>query len=273
MVMRRSVTFARYLFFCVLLWSFALPAPRALAKSSQPDRGPKLAYRLLGRKGPVIVFESGQGLGKESWDRVVQPLAACARIVLYDREGIGDSPAPPDHRPVIADTVADALAGLLQAIHVDPPYLLVGHSLGGLYVQAFARRHPKDVAAVVLVDASSPLEPPGVFVSTVPLDSGSISAAEEAGVTPSMTALLEGPAFPPVPLVVLAATDHGDTPKREALWQEVQLRTAALSPKGRLEVVNSGHFIQMDHPEMVVRAVLEAARLSGLDLKGCETEP
>jgi hypothetical protein len=105
------------------------------------------------------------------------------------------------------------------------------------------RRYPKDVAGVVLVDALSSLEPPGVFVSTEPLRPGSISAAEEAGVTRSMAALLAGQPFPAVPLIVLAATDHGDTPQREALWQEVQSRTAALSPKGRLQVVHSGHFI------------------------------
>jgi pimeloyl-ACP methyl ester carboxylesterase len=271
MVLRPSAMLVRCLLFYVLLWGFAMPAWRGRAESGQSNRGdPKLAYRLLGRKGPVIVFESGQGVGKESWDRVAQPLAACARVLLYDREGIGDSPAPPNDRPVMADAVTDELAGLLRAISVKPPYLLVGHSLGGLYVQSFARRYPKEVAAVVLVDASSPLEPPGVFVSTAPHPAGSISAAEEAGVPSSMAALLEGPPFPPVPLIVLAATDHGDTPQREALWREVQSRTAGLSPKGRLEVIDhSGHFIQQEQPEAIVRAVLEAARLSGLKLTGC----
>jgi pimeloyl-ACP methyl ester carboxylesterase len=271
MTLRPSTTFVRSLLSCVLLCSSALPALRGLAKSSgETRRAPKLAYRLLGKSGPVIVFESGQGLGKESWDRVAQPLAACARVVLYDREGIGDSPASPNNRPVTADAVADALARMLRDIRVKPPYLLVGHSLGGLYVQSFARRYPKEVAGVVLVDASSPLEPPGVFVSTTPFPAGSISAAEEAGVPSSIAALLKGPPFPPVPLIVLAATDHGDTPEREALWQDVQSRTAALSPKGRLEVIDhSGHFIQQDHPEAIEKAVLEAARLSGLKLTGC----
>jgi pimeloyl-ACP methyl ester carboxylesterase len=270
MCLQQSAMFLQCLLFSVLLWNSAIS--RGLAESGQPNRGDsKLAYRLLGHSGPVIVFESGQGLGKDNWDRVAQPLSACARVVLYDREGIGGSSPPSKGQPVMADTVADALAGLLRSIPVKPPYLLVGHSLGGLYVQSFARRYPKDVDAVVLVDASSPLEPPGVFVSTVPLVSGSISAAEEAGVPSSIAALLKGPPFPPVPLIVLAATNHGDTPEREALWREVQSRTASLSPKGRLEVVDpSGHFIQEDHPEAVVKAILEAARLAGLKLTGCQ---
>jgi pimeloyl-ACP methyl ester carboxylesterase len=124
----------------------------------------------------------------------------------------------------------------------------------------------------VLIDAASPFEPPGVFVSTVPPRPGSIEAAEEAGFAPSVAAMLKGPPFPPVPLIVLAATDHGDTPEREALWRDVQARTAALSPKGRLEVVEgSGHFIQADRPEAVIAAVLEVARATGADTSFCET--
>ncbi len=229
------------------------------------------AHRLLGHHGPTVVLEAGQGLGMRSWDQVAPRLARCARVVVYDRAGIGVSPPRPDASAVKADEAADALADLLRAIHAPPPYILVGHSLGGLYVQSFARRHPRDIAAVVLVDATSPLEPPGVFVSTTPFPPGSIAAAEEAGVAPSQADLLAGPPFPAVPLVVLAATDHGDTAEREALWLQVQARTAALSPKGRLEVVEgSGHFIQDDRPEAVVDAVREVAKAAGMPLAGCD---
>jgi pimeloyl-ACP methyl ester carboxylesterase len=261
----------RLLLSCLLLAGFAMPVARGLDTPGQPGRHPsRLAYRVLGSKGPVIVFESGQGMGKESWGLVARPLSACARIVLYDRQGVGESATAPGNSPVMANAVADSLAGLLQTIPVKPPYILVGHSLGGLYVQSFARRYPKDVAGVVLVDASSPLEPPGVFVSTAQLTPGSISANEEAGVAPSVATLLAGPPFPPIPLIVLAATDHGDSPQREALWREIQSRTAALSPKGRLVVVeHSGHFIQQDDPEAIIRAILDAARMGGLKLQGC----
>ncbi len=172
----------------------------------------------------------------------------------------------------LADMVAEQLAALLKALNMPPPYILVGHSLGGFYVQAFARSHPEAVAAVVLVDAASPFEPPGVFVSTIPPKPGSVEAAEEAGFAPSAAAMLKGPPFPPVPLIVLAATDHGDTSEREALWRDVQARTAALSPKGRLEIVEgSGHFIQTDRPQAVIAAVLEGARAAGVDTSSCET--
>ena len=48
---------------------------------------------------------------------------------------------------------------------LNGPYLLVGHSLGGLYVEAFAREHPHEVSGMVLIDGTSPIEPLGVFVS------------------------------------------------------------------------------------------------------------
>jgi pimeloyl-ACP methyl ester carboxylesterase len=229
-----------------------------------------IAYATFGRAGPVVVLESGLGEDMREWRAVAQALAPCARVVTYDRPGIGRSAPRPDVAPVLAGAVARELAELLRTLGMPPPYVLVGHSLGGLYVQAFARAMPGDVAAVVLVDASSPLEPPGVFVSTVPPQPGTIAAAEESGVAPSVASLLSGPPFPPVPLVVLAATDHGDTPAREALWRDVQARTAALSPRGRLVIVEgTGHFIQADRPAAVVDAVLQAAREAGADVAGC----
>jgi hypothetical protein len=86
---------------------------------------------------------------------------------------------------------------------------------------------------------------------------------EEAGFAPSAAAMLAAPPFPPVPLIVLVATEHNVTPELEALWQEVQAQTAALSPRGRLQVV-PGHFIQNDQPELVIEVVLEAMREAGL---------
>ena len=192
----------------------------------------EIALERLGCAGPVIVFESGLGNDMSGWEKVARPLAAFAQIVLYDRPGLGRSGPRRGTDVLLAGTVAEQLRACLHAIAMPPPYLLVGHSLGGFYMQAFARKYPHETAAVVLVDSASPLEPPGVFGSTIPPKPGSIMAAEEAGFAPSAAAMLAGPPFPPVPLIVLVATDHDVTPDREALWQEVQKQTAALSPKG-----------------------------------------
>ena len=103
-----------------------------------------------------------------------------------------------------------------------------------------------------------------MFGSTVPPNPSSICAVEEAGFAPSAAAMMAGPPFPPVPLIVLVATEHNVTPELEALWQEVQARTAALSPRSRLCIVEgAGHFIQNDRPQIVIEAVLEAMREAG----------
>jgi pimeloyl-ACP methyl ester carboxylesterase len=225
----------------------------------------EIAFERLGCAGPVIVFESGLGNDMRGWEAVARPLAAFAQIVLYDRPGIGRSSPRRGTQVLLASTVADELLACLRALAMPPPYLLVGHSLGGFYMQAFARTYPCQTAAVVLIDSASPLEPPGVFGAMVPPEPGSIMAAEEAGFAPSAAAMLAGPPFPPVPLIVLVATEHDVTPECEALWQEVQKQTAALSPKGRLEIVQgAGHSIHQDRPQMVVEAVREALREAGM---------
>ena len=77
--------------------------------------------------------------------------------------------------------------------------------------------------------------------------------------------MLAGPPFPPVPLIVLVATEHVVPPKHEALWQEVQAQSAAPSPKGLLRVVQgAGHFIQNDWPQVVIEAVREAVHEAGM---------
>jgi pimeloyl-ACP methyl ester carboxylesterase len=72
------------------------------------------------------------------WKSVAQPLAACLRIVLYDRPGIGRSGPYTGPSVRLADTVADQLAALLKVLSMPPPYILVGHSLGA----SMPRRSP-----------------------------------------------------------------------------------------------------------------------------------
>lgn len=122
----------------------------------------------------------------------------------------------------------------------------------------------------MLVDASSPLEPEGAFVSTQPPKPGTPSAWETAGIAESVAELNRDPGLTDVPLLVLVATDHQDTAEREALWLEIQRRTAALSPNGELRLARgSGHFIQEDRPETVVAAIEPVLAATGTDLEDC----
>lgn len=99
---------------------------------------------------PVIVLESGHGTPMDNWDRVLDGLADLAPVVAYDRPGIGES-EPDDEMPTMKN-VADKLVEILDQLEVAPPYVLVGHSLGGLYVRGFALYYPERLAGLVIID-------------------------------------------------------------------------------------------------------------------------
>lgn len=104
--------------------------------------------------GPTVVLEAGLGSFSPNWHWVQQALADQVRVVAYDRAGLGwsdPSPAPRD-----AATMASELHGALHAAGIEGPYVLAGHSFGGLVVRAFAELHRRETAGLVLVDASHP---------------------------------------------------------------------------------------------------------------------
>jgi pimeloyl-ACP methyl ester carboxylesterase len=103
---------------------------------------------------PTVVLEAGQGLCGRSWALVQAEVAGWTRVCSYDRAGYGWSPPAPAGSVRSAGQLARELRTLLQAAAVAPPYVLVGHSLGGLIVRAFHADYPDDVAGMVLVDAS-----------------------------------------------------------------------------------------------------------------------
>jgi pimeloyl-ACP methyl ester carboxylesterase len=113
-----------------------------------------------GQGAPVVILDSGLGDGASSWRRVQDQIAARTRVCSYDRAGYGMSPPGPLPR----DTKAEAgdLWALLKAAHLPGPYLLVAHSMGSFNVRMFAYQHPKDVAAMVLVDPSADNQMPAI---------------------------------------------------------------------------------------------------------------
>ncbi len=98
----------------------------------------------------VVVFESGYGTPMDNWDKVLAGIAELAPIVTYDRPGIGKS-EPIDEMPGIKN-VSDRLVRMLTHLDLEPPYLLVGHSLGGLYVRGFANYYPELLAGLIIID-------------------------------------------------------------------------------------------------------------------------
>ena len=107
---------------------------------------------VRGDGGPAVVVDSGLGGGVLEWGPVADALSQTTTVVLRDRPGLGWSPYTKRDRSALG--AARELHQVLALVDVAPPYVLVGHSLGGLHVRAFAATYPDEVAGIVLVDPS-----------------------------------------------------------------------------------------------------------------------
>jgi pimeloyl-ACP methyl ester carboxylesterase len=233
------------------------------------------------RGAPVVVFENGARLTLDTWAAVVDAVSHDATVLTHNRPGYGQS--EPADGPRSGEAVVGELRALLAAKGLKPPYVLVGHSLGGLYMQWFARRYPQEVQALVLVDAVYPriIKKPEDFPWYARLGkrwlmpravSDEVDQIHATG--ESMLAL---PAFDDTRVVQLfnvptgktaVAVDLGVTNDDEATLAFVR----QLYPRSRKHIVDSDHQIQADKPELVVAAIREALALSAAAAHGSDTQ-
>jgi pimeloyl-ACP methyl ester carboxylesterase len=137
--------------FAAVLTLFAL----ALASDTQhflrvDANGPQLRMQVMGSGEPTVVFENGGGGSIELWGFVPARVSEFTRVVAYDRAGDGMSDEGTG--PRVGRTIAAELHAALENAAVTPPYILVGHSLGGPYVRIFASMYPEEVSGLVLID-------------------------------------------------------------------------------------------------------------------------
>ena len=116
--------------------------------------GHRLHINCTGTGGPTVVIEAGLGDWSTGWDVVQEGVAKSTRVCTYDRAGWGWSEAGPLPRDAVQ--FAKELHTLLQNANIPGPYVVVGHSLGGLAVRVFAHEYASEVAGVVLIDSMSP---------------------------------------------------------------------------------------------------------------------
>ncbi|MCC2954665.1 alpha/beta fold hydrolase [Massilia sp. IC2-477] len=212
----------------------------------------------------VVVFEGGSRNTIEKWGRVPEQLAHEATVFAYNRPGYGNSgeaTTPRDGR-----TIVEELRAVLRHKGLKPPYVLVGHSLGGLYMQLFARAYPSEVKGLVLVDALYP----GMVKKTDDFPfmtrlagrlafSGTVwREIEKIDDTGEMVLALGGIDDKPIVRLVnqpvsstAIAVDFGAFRMDEQTRRQVR----ALYPKARKVVVDSSHQMALTSPEVVTAAV------------------
>jgi pimeloyl-ACP methyl ester carboxylesterase len=138
-------------------------APAVVMRGQLVDVGPyRLHLECHGSRGPTVILEPGAGGSAATMGLIAPAVARDSRVCVYDRAGRGWSdPAasPPDGAQIATD-----LHRLLARAHVPGPYVLAGHSFGGLYVRTYAAKYPDEVAGLVLVDSTAaknaPVSPP-----------------------------------------------------------------------------------------------------------------
>jgi pimeloyl-ACP methyl ester carboxylesterase len=116
--------------------------------------GYSLHINCVGRGSPTAVLDGGSGEWSAHWVWVQQEVSATTRVCAYDRAGMGWSEMGPEPRD--AKQISSELHALLEGTNIEGPYVLVGHSFGGLYMQTYAARYPDEVAGMVLVESSHP---------------------------------------------------------------------------------------------------------------------
>jgi pimeloyl-ACP methyl ester carboxylesterase len=236
--------------------------------------GTRLRMLIAGRGNPTVVFEAGSGGPLEVWTGVQPAVSKFARTVSYDRAGNGLSGK--GGMPRDALHVAGELHAALQNAHMPPPYVLVGHSLGGPYIRVFAGLYPNDVAGLVLVDPTQE-ELIAWAEARHPERTHEHKFRPNDEVDCAPMTFAEAKEYP-VPTNIPIGLISGQGPRvvpgflPPDLKKEVELDRSTLYPaklkfhkewldqfpRGHLIVTeNSGHGVPFEEPELVVKAIRE----------------
>jgi len=245
----------------------ALLANPALASSSRPRGVDIRVIEAAGVEqwlhcrgsGPVtVVVISGLHSSVSDWSRVSWPLAKITRTCFYDRPGLGHSPARPDPNQILnAGLYADELTALLKAAHEPGPYVVIGHSFGGLVARAFVRKHLGSVSGVLLAESVDPGDKTlGKYWS---------EAGHQIDMVASTRAAGDGPRIGSRPLLVLSASRPDEDHLKGPLyglpewmiqqWRDEQHEDVHLSRNSMQVIARSGHVLQQDNPQAVIAAV------------------
>ncbi len=227
-----------------------------------PIKNCKLYAKLVGKNNgkPTIIMESGYGDYSKAWDSVIAEISMLSNVLIYDRAGLGKSEPSPNSRT--SSEMVKELKALLIKAKIEPPYILVGHSFGGVNLRLYATEYPNEVCGLILVDST----PEDYIERLLPTMTKEFQQAYNKQFVyegnydefmESLKQLKESKRQLDVPLVVLSAGKKAHySEKSQMLWNEMQKEISKTSSKGQFLIAeNSTHYIQNDKPEVVVNAI------------------
>lgn len=248
------------------------------ARAPAPALPHKVYFDSAGSGSPTVVFLSGWGAEAADWIEVFDTVAKKTRACVYDRYGVGLTAQYGSAMPRRARDAKDQARELEQLLHnadIPKPYVLVGHSWGGALVRLYAATHD-DVQAVVFVDSASPGQDTALTAALPPKKPGESAVLTQLR-DPTLNKPLQRPeylafhqslqevgaagALGEVPIVVITAgTTFGDaTTLLYPTWSRLQNRIARLSSRTvHVLATTSGHFVQVDNPELTEAAIAAA---------------
>lgn len=238
--------------------------------------GHPLRMLITGHGSPAVVFETGgspaDGGPLEAWERVQPAIGKFTTAVAYDRAGIGRSPPGPSPRD--ARQVARELHTALQNARVAPPYILVGHSLGGPFIRVFAGLYPGEVAGMLLIDPTQE-----EFINWNQLREtnrverqdqewkdmqASLAEAHESQVPKDIPVVLITAMGPRVIPDFVTEQQKQDLKILRPMWLQFHNEWLAKIPNSKHVVTeDSGHMVPFEQPELIIgelRRMVEQTR-------------
>jgi len=252
----------------------SVSACASTTKASTPDAvAQPIAFISRGDSLPITVFQAGLGDGKDSWSALLRAHPSSAAVFTYDRPGYGKSVVAVSPRDPC--TIAAELHETLRVAKLAPPYVLVGHSLGGLYQYAFVKLYPNEVVGMLLIEPTHPdhwarMQKEASFsagiVRTMRHTVFSPTAKREFDDSEICTDRLKSLPAPTVPMRLLGRKTFEGTESGEferlirKLWADW---TTLLPGITHREVERTGHYIHKDRTDVVeqeLQALLKKVR-------------
>lgn len=231
--------------------------------------------------GPVtVVLAAGAGQTSRTWSALRSRLTSSARVVTFDRPGLGES--PPSQSSRTPTQIAHEVRDVLEALGLSGPVVLIGHSMGGVHVLRYATLYPDEVAGVVILDTPPPgfeqkrltlltseerSERERVLLAGVASAPEVVRLEREGAQSPSEWDFSDFPSQLPLVVVVADAQDFGEFGSPLAhrrLWLEGSREWLDLSLHARLTVAEgSGHMVHHDRQDIVTELILSMVAAAG----------